>query len=65
VNRLVTVVTLAILLVGLILIGSSDRHISVADNSVPDDEIIASQTEASNSSASATITITMAGVLDE
>lgn len=51
-KRLVTVVTLAILLVGLVLLGLSDTDISVADTSVPDNGITTSQTEASNSSTS-------------
>jgi len=38
VKRLVTVVTIAILLVGLVLSGLSDTDISVADASIPDNE---------------------------
>jgi len=38
---------------------------SLADSSIPDNELITSQIEASNSSASATITITMYAVADE
>lgn len=64
-KRLATVVTLAILLVGLVLLGSSDTGISIADTSIPVGELTTSQTEASNSSASATITITMYAVADE
>ena len=37
-KRLVIVVTLAILLVGLVLLGLSDKDISVADTRVPDKE---------------------------
>ena len=61
-KRLVTVVTLAILLVGLVLLGLSDTDISVADTVVPNNEATSS---IGNSSASATITITMTGVLNE
>ena len=35
-KRLVTAVTLAVLLIGLVLLGSNDRDISVADTSIPD-----------------------------
>jgi hypothetical protein len=56
VKRLVTIVTGAILLIGLVLLGSNDRDISVADTSIPDNKITTSQTKASNSSA---IAITM------
>ena len=51
VKSLVTVVTLAILPVGLILFGLTDLNISVADASIPDNRITTSQTKASNSSA--------------
>ena len=57
VKRLVTVFTLAILLVGLILFGLSDTDICVANTSVPDNGITTSQSEASNSSAIAMIVI--------
>jgi hypothetical protein len=57
VKRLVTVVTLAVLLVGLILFGLTDLNISVADTSIPDNKITTSQTKASNSSAIALIMI--------
>ena len=56
-KRLVTAVTLAILLVGLVLIGSGDNDISVADTSIPDNKVTTSQTKASNSSAIAIIMI--------
>ena len=55
-KRLVAIVILAISVVGLVLFGS---NISVADTGVPNNEITTNQTQASNSSASATITITM------
>ena len=63
--RLVIVVTIAILLGGLVLLGSSDTDISVADTSVYDIETTIRQPKASNSSVGATITITMTGVLNE
>ena len=64
-KRLVTVVTPAILLVVSVLFGLSDTDISIADTSVPDNEVISSISKASNSSASATITTTMYAVADE
>jgi len=57
VKGLVTIVTGAILLIGLVLLGSNDRDISVADTSIPDNKMTTSQTEASNSSAIAMIMI--------
>jgi len=59
VKRLVTVVILAILLVGLVLLGISDTNIAIADTSIPNDEVASSVSTASNSSASATTTTTM------
>ena len=64
-KRLVTVVTLAILLIGSVLLGLNDTDISIADTSVYDIETYIRQPEASNSSASATITITMYTVADD
>ena len=64
-KRLVTVVTTAILLIGLVLLGLSDTPISVGDTSIRDNELAMSISKASNSSASATITITMYTLLDE
>ena len=58
-KRLVTVVTPAILLVGLIVLGLSDTDISAADANIHDNEVTSSISKARNSSASATITITM------
>jgi len=65
VKRLVTIATLAILLVASIIIGLSDKNVSVADTSVPNNDVASSVSKASNSSASATITITMMGVSDD
>jgi len=52
-------VILTILVSGPILFGLSDSVISVADTGNPNNEVTG------NSSASAAITITMTGVLDE
>jgi len=59
VKRLVTVTILALLLVGVVLFGLTDKGISIADTSTPNNEIASSATNTSNSSASVTITITM------
>jgi len=56
---------LAIVLAGLILFGLSDATISVADTNVRNDESNRCVSEASNSSASATITITMTGIANQ
>ena len=64
-KRLVTIITLTILLVGAILLGLSDTDISFADTSTPNNEVASSLSKASNSSASASITITMYAVADE
>ena len=64
-RRLATIVTTAILPVGLILFGLTDLKTSVADTSIPDKKMTTSQAKASNSSAIATITITMTGILNE
>ena len=57
-KRLVTIVTLTILLVGLILPDLTDLNISVADIRIPDNKITTSQSKASNSCA---IAMTMSG----
>ncbi len=64
-KRLVTIVVLTILIVGLALSGLNDTRIAVADTSVYDIETTIRQPEASNSSASTTITITMYAVADD
>ena len=56
---------IAVMLAGLVLFGLSDTDISTADTGIPDNETTSSVNEASNSSASATITITMYAVADE
>jgi len=65
VKRLVTVVNLAILPVRLVLFDLTDTDISVADTSIPNDEVTSRVSKVSNSSASTTITITVTGILDE
>jgi hypothetical protein len=65
VKRLSFVVILAILLTGLILFRLSDTTISVANTGAQNNEVISTMSEASNSSATATITITMYAVTDE
>ncbi len=64
-TRLVTIVTRAVLLIGSVLFGSSDKDVSVADTSVPDNEVASSVSKAGNSSASATIMTTMTVALNE
>ena len=39
---MVTIVTIAILLVGSVLLGLSDTRISIADTSIPDNEVASS-----------------------
>jgi len=68
VKRLILLIALVVLVV--ILAGSSasavsDIRVSLVDSNIPDNKITTSQTEAGNSSASATITITMYAVADE
>lgn len=67
-KRLIVLVALVVLV--MILAGSSasvvsDTGASLADSKISDNKVTTSQTEASNSSASATITITMYAVDDE
>jgi len=56
-------VSLAVILMGLLLLGLSDTVISTADTSVSDNEVTSS--EGNKASATASIRITMTGVLDE
>ena len=64
-KRLVFLITFAILLLVSVLLGLNDTDISVADTSVTNNEVANSISKAGNSSASATITITMTGILNE
>jgi len=65
VHRLTVLVTLAIMLVVLLLLGLSDAGISAADTGIPNNEVTSSISKASNSSASTTITIMMTRGIDE
>jgi hypothetical protein len=64
VKRLVTVITLAILVAGLVLLDLSDTDISVADTTIPDSEVTGSEAD-NPDSATATIMITMLTLSDE
>ena len=59
-KRLILLIALVVMLPMLVVLDASP-----ADTSIPDNELITSQIEASNSSASATITITMYAVVDD
>jgi len=63
VERPFLLITLAVLLARLVLFGVGDTSLSIADTSVPGNEVASS--EASNSSATAGIRTTMTGVVDE
>jgi len=58
-KRLIPFITLVVILAGLPVLVVSDTGASLNNNNIPDNEITTYQAEASNSSASATITITM------
>lgn len=58
-KSLILLIALVVMLPVLVVLDAS-----LADSSIPDNEITASQTEVNNSSASAVITITMTGILD-
>ena len=62
---LTALVALVIILAQLPASTVSDTGVSLIDSNIPDDETATDQTEASDSSASATITITMYAVADE
>ena len=64
-KRLFFPVILAIILIGILLSGLSDTAISVEDTAGPNSKVASSLSQASNSSASTTITITMYTVDDE
>ena len=65
VKRLISLITLVVILAGLPVLVGSDTSASPTDSNIPDNEITTNQTGVSNSSASATITITMYAVGDE
>lgn len=58
-KRPLFLIILAVMLAGLVLFGLSDTAVSTADAGIPDNEVTSSVSKASNSSASAVITITM------
>ena len=64
-KRLIPLIALVVILAGLPVLVVSDTGASPTDSSIPDNEITTSQTEARNSSASTTITITMYAVADK
>ena len=64
-RRLFVLATFVILLLVSVLFGLSDTDITVADNGSPNNEVTATIGRASNSSAGASITITMTTVADE
>ena len=65
VKRAFFLIIVAIILVGAVLFGLSDTAISIADTGIPDNEVSSIVSKASNSSASASITITMYTLPDE
>ena len=64
-KRLILLTALVVILAGLSASVVSDTSASRIDSSIPDNEITSSQAGASNSSASATITITWITALNE
>ena len=67
-KRLILLIALVVLVMTLAKLPASvvsDTRTSLADSNIPHNEITTSQDQASNSSASATITITMYAVSDE
>lgn len=64
-KKIVALATLGALLTGILLLQLTDTNTPIADTSIPDNEVGSSASEADNSSASATITITMTGALNE
>ena len=64
-KRLFFVIILAVIFIGLPLLGLSDTVISGDDTASFKNEVAGSVSKASNSSGSASITITITGILDE
>ena len=58
-KRLILLIILVVIIASLPVLVVPDTGATLSDSSIPDNEVTTSQTEASNSSASATITITM------
>ena len=63
-QRLLFVVALAIAVIGFPLLVLSDTSIPTHDADTPNREIAVNISETGNSSASATITVRMTGILD-
>ena len=66
-KRLILLIALVVLVIVLARSPASvvsDTNTSLTDSNIPDDETTTSQTEASNSSANAAITITMHAATD-
>lgn len=59
VKKLIVLGTLVAVLAGLLLSNITDTSASIADSSIPDNEVASNQSKADNSCASASITITM------
>ena len=59
-KKLILVIVLVVMLPVLVMLDSSHT-----DSNIPDNRLTTNQTATSNFSASATITITMTGILDE
>lgn len=62
---LLALVMLVMILANLPVSAKPDTSTSLADSNIPDNRTTTSQTEASNSSVSGVIMITMIGILDE
>ena len=64
-KKLIPLIALVVILASLPVLVVSDTGASLTDSNIPDNELTTSRTEASNSSAGVTITITMYAVADE
>lgn len=64
-KKLILLIILVVMLAGLPVLVVSDTGASLADSNTPSNEMTTGQNEVSNYSATATITITMTGTLDE
>lgn len=64
-KSLIILIALIMILAGLSASVASDTGAPLTDSNIPDNEVTTSQTEASNSSASARITITIYTVAGE
>lgn len=64
-KKSVVLAILAVLLTALLLVGPADTTTSIAGTCTPDNGVPSNQTEVGNSSASATIMISMTRILNE